>query len=87
MLASEFESLAKNKNCTPAQLALAWVLAQGEDIIPIPGTKKIKYLEENAGSVDVELSESDLVDIDNLVKKYPNIGLRYNTDASKFVSK
>ncbi|MEO7838103.1 MAG: aldo/keto reductase, partial [Anaerolineales bacterium] len=55
-LASEFAALAERKNCTPAQLALAWVLAQGEHIIPIPGTKRRKYLEENAGAADVILS-------------------------------
>src|SRR6202021_2454603 len=55
-LASALAGVASQKNCTPAQLALAWVLAQGEDIIPIPGTKKTKYLRENAASVDIELS-------------------------------
>ena len=59
-LAHEFASLAKDKNVTPAQLALAWVLAQGNDIIPIPGTKKRKYLEENAAAVDVMLTQQDL---------------------------
>ena len=86
-LAEDFASLANDKNCTPAQLALAWVLAQGDDIIPIPGTKKIKYLEENAKSVDVALSESDLNDIENLMKKYPDIGPRYATGTMKLVNK
>src|SRR5215207_846366 len=58
-LASEFAALAGRKNITPAQLALAWVLAQGDNIIPIPGTKRRKYLEENAGAADVLLSHED----------------------------
>ena len=84
-MVNEFSSLAKDKNCTPAQLALAWVLAQGEDIIPIPGTKKIKYLEENAKAVDVILSENDLTEIEKLLKKYPDTGPRYNTSTMKLV--
>ena len=82
---------AKNANCSyfdgsPAQLALAWVLAQGEDIIPIPGTKKRKYLEENAGAVDVNLSKTDLAAIDELVARYPNTGERYNEGSMKLVN-
>lgn len=85
-LVSEFAALAKDKNCTPAQLALAWVLAQGEDIIPIPGTKKRKYLQENAGAVDVILSDTDLAAIDDLVSRYPNTGERYSEGAMKLVN-
>jgi aryl-alcohol dehydrogenase-like predicted oxidoreductase len=59
-LVEKIEELAKEKKCTPAQLALAWVSAQRDFIVPIPGTKRIKYLEENAGAVDIELNESDL---------------------------
>ena len=54
------------KGCTPAQLALAWVLAQGEDLVPIPGTKRRKYLEENVGALDVELTQDDLRRIDEV---------------------
>ncbi len=86
-LAEDFALLAKDKNCTPAQLALAWVLVQGEDIIPIPGTKKTKYLEENAKSADINLSESDLNDIGDLMKKYPDIGPRYAAGTMKLVNK
>ncbi len=86
-LASEFEVLAKGKNCTPAQLALAWVLTQGENVIPIPGTKKLKYLEENAKAVDINLTESDLNDIENLMKKYPDVGPRYSAGTMKLVDK
>ena len=86
-LVEEFALLANEKNITPAQLALAWVLAQGDDIIPIPGTKKRKYLEENATAVDVTLSPDDLQTIENLVTKYPDIGQRYSDGAMKLVNK
>jgi aryl-alcohol dehydrogenase-like predicted oxidoreductase len=58
------QELAAAKGVTAAQLALAWVLAQGEDIVPIPGTKRRTYLEQNAAAVDVELSDEDLAKID-----------------------
>jgi aryl-alcohol dehydrogenase-like predicted oxidoreductase len=86
-LVDDFAQLARGKNCTPAQLALAWVLAQGDDIIPIPGTKKIKYLEENAGAVDVQLSTADLEAIEALLQKYPDTGDRYNETALKLVDR
>ena len=86
-LASEFAALAERKNITPAQLALAWVLAQGENIIPIPGTKRRKYLEENAGAADVVLSKEDIEEIESLLKKYPNIGPRYSEQEFQFVNK
>jgi aryl-alcohol dehydrogenase-like predicted oxidoreductase len=63
-LVSKVEELAEEKRCTPAQLALAWVLAQGDDIVPIPGTKRRTYLEQNAGALDVELTAEDLRRID-----------------------
>jgi aryl-alcohol dehydrogenase-like predicted oxidoreductase len=85
-LVAEFAALAAGKQCTPAQLALAWVLAQGEDIIPIPGTRRIKYLEENAKAVDIALSAGDLSAIDALVTKYPNLGERYLPGALKLVN-
>lgn len=58
-LVSQFQDLAATKNCTVAQLSLAWLLKQGDDIIPIPGTKKLKYLEENWAALDVVLSDGD----------------------------
>ena len=82
-LVSDFAQLAKEKNCTPAQLALAWVLAQGDDIIPIPGTKKIKYLEENAAAVDITLTNEDLQNIEDLLHKYPDVGQRYSEGSTK----
>lgn len=85
-LVAEFAQLAVEKNCTPAQLALAWVLAQGDDIIPIPGTKKQKYLIENASAVDIQLSAEDLQAIASIVAKYPNVGARYSEGALKLVN-
>lgn len=85
-LVNEFAELASQKGCTPAQLALAWVLAQGDDIIPIPGTKKRKYLEENAAAVDITLSTGELQNIEKLINKYPNIGNRYSEGALKLVN-
>jgi aryl-alcohol dehydrogenase-like predicted oxidoreductase len=85
-LVNGFAEIAAGKQCTPAQLALAWVLAQGDDIIPIPGTKKRKYLEENAGAVDVNLSADDLRSIDELVARYPDTGERYSEGAMKMVN-
>jgi len=86
-LAAEFAALAGNKNSTPAQLALAWVLAQGDNIIPIPGTKRRKYLEENARAADVILSPEDIEEIEGLLEKYPNIGPRYTEREFKLVNK
>jgi aryl-alcohol dehydrogenase-like predicted oxidoreductase len=86
-LVEEFAAFAQNKNCTPAQLALAWVLAQGDDIIPIPGTKKRKYLEENAAAVDLELNDHELSEIKALMLKYPDVGQRYSEGSLKLVNK
>ncbi|HEX8000992.1 MAG TPA: aldo/keto reductase [Pyrinomonadaceae bacterium] len=76
-LVSRVEEIAREKGCTPAQLALAWVMAQGQDIVPIPGTKRRKYLEENAGALDVELTEADLKRIDEVAPRGVAAGTRY----------
>jgi len=76
-LVKKIEEIAREKNITAAQLALAWVMAQGEDIIPIPGTKRIKYLVENASSVDVNLSKEELEKIERVFPKDAAAGLRY----------
>jgi aryl-alcohol dehydrogenase-like predicted oxidoreductase len=76
-LVARIEALAAEKRCTAAQLALAWVLAQGEDIVPIPGTKRRKYLEENVGALDVQLSGADLRRIDEAAPRGAAAGLRY----------
>lgn len=86
-LSAGFAEIAAGKGITPAQLALAWVLAQSENLIPIPGTKRSRYLEENAKAADVDLSAEDIADIEHLLKKYPNVGDRYNEREFKFVGK
>ncbi|WP_294324667.1 aldo/keto reductase [uncultured Chryseobacterium sp.] len=85
-LAKEINEFAASKGIKGTQLALAWVLNQGEDIIPIPGTKRIRYLEENIAAVNVELSTSDLETIDAILKKYPNVGERYSEGSMKLVN-
>ncbi len=76
-LVRHVEEIAAQKRCTPAQLALAWVLAQGDDIVPIPGTKRRKYLEENVAALDVTLSAEDLRRIAEVAPKGAAAGLRY----------
>jgi aryl-alcohol dehydrogenase-like predicted oxidoreductase len=76
-LVHRVEEIAKQKNCKPAQLALAWVLAQGKDIVPIPGTKRRKYLEENVAALDVKLTAEDLRRIDEIFFTGAAAGPRY----------
>jgi len=78
-LVKEVEVMSQEKGCTPAQLALAWVLAQGRDIVPIPGTKRRKYLEENLGALDVVLSRNDLARIDHIMPPGATTGARYDS--------
>src|SRR5271170_5941619 len=76
-LVEEVQEIAREKKCQPSQLALAWVLAQGEDIVPIPGTKRRKYLEENAAAVDLKLSSDDLRRLNEVFPSGAASGLRY----------
>ncbi|HUE44682.1 MAG TPA: aldo/keto reductase [Aestuariivirgaceae bacterium] len=76
-LVGEIGRLAAEKDCTPAQLALAWVLAQGHDIVPIPGTKRRSYLDENIAALDVRLTAEDLARIDDVVPPGVAAGTRY----------
>ncbi|MGA7290354.1 MAG: aldo/keto reductase, partial [Terriglobales bacterium] len=76
-LVKEVEEMAREKKCKPSQLALAWALAQGDDIVPIPGTKRRKYLEENAGAVDVKLTSEDLRRLREVFPAGVAAGLRY----------
>jgi aryl-alcohol dehydrogenase-like predicted oxidoreductase len=76
-LVKRIEEIAAGKNCTPAQLALAWVSAQGTDIVPIPGTKRRKYLDENVGALEVEITPEDLARIDEIAPKGVAAGTRY----------
>jgi len=77
-LVREVEDMAKEKGCTAAQLALAWVLAQGDDIVPIPGTKHIRYLDENIGALDVKLTSEDLKRLDEILPPGAAAGDRYH---------
>jgi aryl-alcohol dehydrogenase-like predicted oxidoreductase len=76
-LVREVEKMAEEKGCTTAQLALAWVLAQGKDVIPIPGTKHVKYLDENIGALDVTLGDEDLKRLDAILPPGAAAGQRY----------
>ena len=85
-LVRRIEEIAAPKRCTPSQLALAWVLAQGEDIVPIPGTKRRKYLEENAAAADILLTAEDLRRIDELAPHGVAAGARYPDLAMRSVN-
>jgi aryl-alcohol dehydrogenase-like predicted oxidoreductase len=80
------EALAREKRCTPAQLALAWVLHQGEDIVPIPGTKRRKYLEENVRALEIELTAQDLAKIDSAMPRGKTAGARYAEQAMRSIN-
>ncbi|MGD0614182.1 MAG: aldo/keto reductase, partial [Verrucomicrobiota bacterium] len=86
-LTGRIEALAKRKKCTPAQLALAWVLAQGNDIVPIPGTKRRNYLEENAASSNIELTPADLEEISAAAPPGAAAGMRYPGPAMQAVNR
>jgi len=77
-LVARIEEIARDKNCTPGQLALAWVLAQGDDMVPIPGTKRRTYLEENIAAAKIQLSKSDLARIEEVAPKGFAAGGRYH---------
>jgi aryl-alcohol dehydrogenase-like predicted oxidoreductase len=77
-LVGEVEAMAREKGCTTAQLALAWVLAKGDDIVPIPGTKRVRYLDENIGALDVKLSGGDLERLDEILPHGAAAGQRYH---------
>jgi aryl-alcohol dehydrogenase-like predicted oxidoreductase len=76
-LVHEIERIAQEKGCTAAQLALAWVLARGQDVVPIPGTKRRKYLEQNIDALGVQLTDADLRRIDSIVPRGAAAGERY----------
>ena len=85
-LVRKIQEMAAEKGCTPAQLALAWVLAQAEDIVPIPGTKRISYLEENLAALQVELTREDLNRIDTIAPKNVAAGTRYPEAGMRLVN-
>ncbi len=76
-LVKQVEELARQKGCTPSQIALAWLLQQGEDIVPIPGTKRVKYLEENVAALNITLTADELARIDEIAPKGATSGARY----------
>jgi aryl-alcohol dehydrogenase-like predicted oxidoreductase len=86
-LVREVEKMAEDKGCTTAQLALAWVLAQGGDIVPIPGTKHVKYLDQNIGALDVRLSEEDLKRLDEILPPGAAAGERYHARGMETVNR
>jgi aryl-alcohol dehydrogenase-like predicted oxidoreductase len=86
-LIGEVEKMAQEKGCTAAQLALAWVLAQGEDIVPIPGTKHVRYLDENIGALEVKLTEADLKRLDEILPPGAAAGERYHARGMETVNR
>jgi len=86
-LAQKTGELAVGKSCTPSQLALAWVLAQGEDIVPIPGTKRLKYLDENLAALNVRLTPKEVSEIDAVLPPGAASGERYHAQAMKAIDK
>ncbi len=85
-LVRRVKKIAEEKGCTPAQLALAWVLAQGRDVIPIPGTKRRSYLEQNAAAVDLTLTPKDLRRIEEVAPRGAAKGSRYPEEMMRFVN-
>jgi aryl-alcohol dehydrogenase-like predicted oxidoreductase len=77
-LVNAVKSMARDKGVSPAQLALAWVLAQGDDIVPIPGTRHLKYLEENLAATEISLSPNELAQLSALVPPEAVAGTRYD---------
>jgi aryl-alcohol dehydrogenase-like predicted oxidoreductase len=86
-LVKRVEQIALEKHCTPAQLALAWVLAQGDHVVPIPGTKRRKYLQENVGALDVHLTSDDMAQIDEIAPKEAFAGSRYPEAMMRLLSR
>ncbi|HEX3559882.1 MAG TPA: aldo/keto reductase [Pyrinomonadaceae bacterium] len=86
-LVGRVKAIAAGKGCTPAQLALAWVLAQGDDVVPIPGTKRRKYLEENARAVEIEVTSEELCEIDGIARPGTAAGERYPEAALRAVNR
>jgi aryl-alcohol dehydrogenase-like predicted oxidoreductase len=84
-LVQRVKAIAQRKDVTPAQLALAWVLAKGEDLVPIPGTKRRKYLEENAAAVDIRLTSADIAELEAAVPQNEIAGERYAAAAMKAI--
>jgi len=78
-------TIAARKSCTPAQIALAWLLAQGDNIVPIPGTRRIQHLHDNLGALKVPLEDDDLAELNRILNAIPVIGERYTEEGMKGV--
>ena len=81
------KTIAASKSCTAAQLALAWVLAQGDDIVPIPGTKRRRYLEDNIAALEVRLTPEDLAQINRILPPGGAAGTRYPASGMQVVNR
>ena len=86
-LVEKIRAIAASNGCTPAQLALAWVMAQGDDIVPIPGTKRRQYLEENVGALDIRLTPEELTEIDSLIPPGAAAGSRYSEPGMRAINR
>jgi aryl-alcohol dehydrogenase-like predicted oxidoreductase len=85
-LVDRLREIASEKSCTPAQLALAWLLAQGNDIVPIPGTRRVERLDENTGAVEIALSAQELAAIDAVMPQDAAAGTRYAEAAMQLLN-
>ena len=86
-LTEQLQAMAREKKVTPSQLALAWVLARGEDVVPIPGTKHVKYLEENAAAAEIVLTREDLGRLERAVPPTGVAGTRYTEAGMRNVNR
>ena len=86
-LVDRIRALATDKGCAPAQLALAWLLAQGDDLVPIPGTKRRRYLEENVAALDVSLTPEELAEIDTSLPLGAAAGPRYSAPGMRTINR
>ena len=85
-VADVIAELAASKGCTPAQLAIAWLMSKSENIVPIPGTKRLQYLEENVGAIQVSLSQADQIMLEASIDRLPIMGERYTPEGMKGVN-
>ncbi|MGG4662840.1 aldo/keto reductase [Providencia vermicola] len=78
--------MAQQKSCSPAQISLAWLLAQGDNVVPIPGTNKVKHLEDNFGAADIQLTSEDLYQIKQAIENFQPVGARYTDEGMKGIN-
>lgn len=85
-LVEAIKTFGAKHEATPAQVAIAWLLRQGPDIVPIPGTKRVKYLEQNAAAVNLKIADADWTELDKLVRSFETAGTRYTADQMKLLN-